>query len=492
MGSRLRKKSESIRQEIINGYFASIEDGEKKAKDPAERPIIIGFFHPYCNAGGGGERVLWTAVSATQREHPNAICAIYTGDVDVTKDEIMEKVLQRFEIELETSRVVVVFLNKRILVDPSRWPRFTLLGQALGSIPLVYEAISKLVPDVFVDTMGYAFTYPVVSMLLDIPVGAYVHYPMISTDMFDQLSLVRQFPKYVYWRFFALAYAFAGMFADIVMANGTWTYNHIRRVWWLNNLARVIADRSKKLDFMILYPPCATKELQAFPVDTVRQPIVLSIAQFRPEKRHELMLEQFARYVERVGGETEATLVLIGSVRDSRDKKHVYDLRILARELGVTDRVEFILEATWDEIKRYLGTASVGVNAMWNEHFGIGVVEYMAAGLIPVVHNSGGPKLDIAVEVDGKPTGFHFVTEKEKNERKAADDGEEREEMSKMLYRALSLSADEAVKYRQRAQKAADRFSVENFESKWLERLRLLLMLEQYRHMDRISRGFIS
>jgi len=30
-------------------------------------PLIIGFFHPYCNAGGGGERVLWIAVQALQR-----------------------------------------------------------------------------------------------------------------------------------------------------------------------------------------------------------------------------------------------------------------------------------------------------------------------------------------------------------------------------------------------------------------------------------------
>lgn len=29
-------------------------------------PIVVGFFHPYCNAGGGGERVLWTAIRALQ------------------------------------------------------------------------------------------------------------------------------------------------------------------------------------------------------------------------------------------------------------------------------------------------------------------------------------------------------------------------------------------------------------------------------------------
>ena len=32
---------------------------------------------------------------------------------------------------------------------------------------------------------------------------------------------------------------------------------------------------------------------------------------------------------------------------------------------------------------------------MWNEHFGIAVVELMAAGLITIAHDSGGPKMDI-------------------------------------------------------------------------------------------------
>lgn len=29
---------------------------------------VLGFFHPYCNAGGGGERVLWVAVRAIQKK----------------------------------------------------------------------------------------------------------------------------------------------------------------------------------------------------------------------------------------------------------------------------------------------------------------------------------------------------------------------------------------------------------------------------------------
>lgn len=44
------------------------------------------------NAGGGGERVLWEAVRATQKRWPKAICVIYTGDANVGKAAMLERV----------------------------------------------------------------------------------------------------------------------------------------------------------------------------------------------------------------------------------------------------------------------------------------------------------------------------------------------------------------------------------------------------------------
>jgi hypothetical protein len=44
------------------------------------------------NAGGGGERVLWAAIRATQQRWPNSKCVVYTGDHDVDKKQILERV----------------------------------------------------------------------------------------------------------------------------------------------------------------------------------------------------------------------------------------------------------------------------------------------------------------------------------------------------------------------------------------------------------------
>ena len=46
----------------------------------------------HSNAGGGGERVLWAAIRATQKRWPSAKCVVYTGDHDVDKKAILARV----------------------------------------------------------------------------------------------------------------------------------------------------------------------------------------------------------------------------------------------------------------------------------------------------------------------------------------------------------------------------------------------------------------
>lgn len=55
----------------------------RKRAPASRRPIVIAFFHPYCSAGGGGERVLWKAVQVLGelQQHGLALeVVIYTID----------------------------------------------------------------------------------------------------------------------------------------------------------------------------------------------------------------------------------------------------------------------------------------------------------------------------------------------------------------------------------------------------------------------------
>lgn len=143
--------------------------------------MLIGY-HRSSNAGGGGERVLWTAIAYIQRTDPETISVVYSGDKNATKEEILDKVKvcqaclshicprrvwsganvgdhflkdftlfkARFAISLSPELVHFVFLESRRYVEDSTWPRFTLLGQSLGSMYLVWEAMGKLIPDLYI------------------------------------------------------------------------------------------------------------------------------------------------------------------------------------------------------------------------------------------------------------------------------------------------------------------------------------------------------
>ncbi|KAJ7717579.1 mannosyltransferase [Mycena metata] len=404
------------------------------------------FFHPYCNAGGGGERVLWTAIAYIQRTHPDVLCVVYTGDIMATKTSILEKVQSRFSITLSPATLHFVFLTRRILVEDSSYPHFTLIGQSLGSVGLVAEALSRFVPHAYIDTMGYAFTLPVVR-LLGIPAGAYVHYPTVSPPM---ISRVNRPAKLVYYHAFMLLYALALRRASVIMVNSSWTKKHVDAVLaYPPQFGRWGVVRTR-----IVYPSCDTREMARLPLEG-RERVVLSIAQFRPEKDHaaqvralHALLEEHPEYAAE-----GIQLVLIGGCRNAEDEARVEGLRKLAQDLGVESRVQFVLNAPYPDMLGWLRRASVGLNTMLDEHFGINVVEFMAAGVIPIAHASGGPFEDIVVPFQGKITGYHAKTHKE---------------FASAIHTALTLSPEEDLAIRQRARTwAVQRFSESEFEAAW-------------------------
>jgi len=438
-GRQIRSKT-SQRRELLLARAASEEQEQRdngrdedweKVNAGAKTPTtpddsytgVIGFFHPFCNAGGGGERVLFAAILATQQRYPKSLCVVYTGDHDASKEQILANVRNRFNIHLNPARVCFLYLSTREYVLASKWPHFTLLGQSLGSILLAWDAFTLLAPDIFVDTMGYAFVLATCKWLFPkVPTGAYVHYPTISTDMLQSLhdevgtqglnaglgKGAKGKAKQVYWEWFAKLYSWVGGSVDVVMTNSSWTQNHVTKLW-----GKARKNRGKKNEISVVFPPCAVEELESkISVDEAsekhRTRDLLYIAQFRPEKMHHLIIDAFHAFLKSYKHlstiEPKPRLILVGSVRDDQDEKRVYKLRLQAQ--AIKDSVQFVVNAKWPQILDFLKTSSVGVNGMWNEHFGIGVVEYQAAGLISVVNDSGGPKVDIVVPIDGKPTGM--------------------------------------------------------------------------------------
>lgn len=426
-----------------------------------DKGIRVGIFHPYCNAGGGGERVLWCAVRALQNRYKDIRLTIYTGDVDATPKAILTKAKNTFNVSVDEDRVDFVFLTKRNWIEAEKYPYFTLLGQSLGSVWVGIEALLKFQPDVYIDTMGYAFTLPLFKYIGGCKVGCYVHYPTISTDMLRRVktrmfvhnnrSLVAKNPfltwlKLTYYRLFARTYSLVGRSAHTIMVNSSWTENHILSLW------------NSPFKTHRVYPPCEVahlKKLQHVSADD--KIVIMSISQFRPEKDHPLQLQAMYELRTMLHDDeamwNRIKLLIVGSCRNEEDYERLKNMQDLSKHLSLENSVEFRVNISYQELIQCYQTASIGIHTMWNEHFGIGIVECMAAGLIMVANRSGGPLMDIIETSVGSQTGYLAV-----------DTSEYAESLATIIYN----TKEENDVIRDAARASCDRFSEMEFEKGFL------------------------
>lgn len=403
----------------------------RRIHSPADRKTptkSIGFVHPAAGGGGGGERVLWVAVKAILDDDAandvKRTVVVYTNpylskgapaDSEATAASLFALVQEQFGIVLPADTVVIKFLRRSMTdwMDSKRYPRLTLVLQSvLGGCALGCEVLRVGVCDVLVDTVGVAFAFPFYRFLGGATVLAYVHYPTVSTDMISRVATGKEGynntgaiarnrfltqTKIWYYRFFAWMYWAVGCCCSNAVANSSWTQRHLAALWGGSPAT--------------VFPPVGTAAMLRLPLaPSERTNDIVSIGQFRPEKDHALQIVAFALAVQRGRLPRDATLRLVGGVRNDDDRRRVGELRQLAATKGVSDRVVFETSVPYDRILELLGSCSIGLHAMTDEHFGIVVVEYMASGCVPLAHNSGGVCKDI---VDAGVNGLLASTAEE-------------------------------------------------------------------------------
>jgi len=321
--------------------------------------------------------------------------------------------------------------------------------------------------------MGYAFTFPAAKLLAGCRVGCYVHYPTISGDMLRKVierrpsynndariaeSQAVSWGKYVYYYLFSLAYgAVGGWCSSLTMVNSTWTKNHIDGIWGI--------------DSTLVFPPClsASSHLSSQPttVGSDRdESLMISIGQFRPEKDHRLQLSSLKKWKTLTKLNRVLKLVLVGSCRGKEDRDRIQQLKQFATEtLGLVEGqdFEFAVDATKQQVDELYSKALIGIHTMWNEHFGIGVVEMMAAGVIVIAHDSGGPRHDIVKDAKLPASRAGFL---------ATDD----EEYARAMETILSLSETDRAEIRNRAREHIRKFTEEDFARGFVEAVQAKLL----------------
>jgi len=447
---------------------------------PSQRKVYA-FFHPHVSGGGGGERVLWKLIQFLQRQQqqqgggggkgqseeddgttPSKIKIVIFSIDPPTVDEsqIRMDAQRRFDVHVPDSINLISLEDCKSYLNPK--PFLSLVMESWGTMQLAYQGISRYQQqfpnepiDVYWDTTGCAFTFLVARWLIPSAwIFAYVHYPTISTDMMAwewkkqrQTGLARKVKttiKLIYYWFFVFLYGLVGSLADMVLVNSTWTYGHIKTLWGFFSARRI----------HIVYPPCLVPDVpdsiqtSSSPTSITRTRRIVSIGQFRPEKDHALQVESLARLFEKypIHKDEKVQLIMIGSCRNEADQQRVSELRTLIEQRNLTDFVEFMINPSNKELQEFMASSLVGIHTMRQEHFGIGIVEMMALGLLTVAHDSGGPKTDI---VQHKVTGYLATSP---------------EEYAEVLHEALTLPDQEAETMRIKARSSVTRFSDRAFD----------------------------
>ncbi len=68
--------------------------------------------------GGGGERVLWTAIKALQASHPNLQIIIYIRSMQTSCASVLLKVEQQFGLGVDPVNITFVHVETWRLLDP--------------------------------------------------------------------------------------------------------------------------------------------------------------------------------------------------------------------------------------------------------------------------------------------------------------------------------------------------------------------------------------
>lgn len=395
----------------------------------------VSFVHPFCADCGGGEKVLWrmiTSLISYYDENSQINIAqppqklkinIISGRKD-NIEELNRKLKDRFGIELNKDNsgynsnnnfnsgilnnnklvleVELISMKSGYMLRPQNF--LTMFLQILGQIYFAFEIITKVYSDVYCDTTGLPFCYFVLKYFGHAKVTAYTHYPFISYEMIYQVQhneegthsrgkinkyqIIKKIKIY-YYKLILKLYELMCKCLSFDYVNSTWTLNHMKEL--CGNLYR-----NNKLH--ILYPPCSISIYKEAAKNEDRQNLIVSMAQFRPEKRQEMQIRILAKLKDRLRNYPELQdleLHLIGGVRNENDQQILNDLVNYAKQLNVQDYVKFLPNASTEQILEELSKAKIGIHTMIAEHFGITLVEMMAAGLIVVTHDSAGAKFDI-------------------------------------------------------------------------------------------------
>jgi alpha-1,2-mannosyltransferase len=240
----------------------------------------------------------------------------------------------------------------------------------------VYQRLLSAIPipsnlkdvDIVVSTTGDTLPYNVPH---DVICVQYIHFPVLLGNMnykYNQSKL---------WRTYFKPYQVIGRAlskraiarSNIVLANSFFTKDALARLYGIKA--------------NVLYPPVDIKRFFTAYQSRSREQKVLILSRFSPEKGIEKVIE-LSQMV------TNATSFEVVGALTPGNRYYFNSLTEKINDHGLEDKIKLTPNASNEELIEIMSSCAVYLHTMYGEHFGVSIIEAMAAGLIPLVPSYGG------------------------------------------------------------------------------------------------------
>lgn len=230
--------------------------------------------------------------------------------------------------------------------------------------------------DVIINTHGDALPYRISG---NVPYLLYLHFPTFLMNSAGGYGS-NKYRKSFFWR------AYFKPYSIITRSLATRTAKRSNLILTNSAFSReAIREAFPGVQPYVLYPPVDTERFfsaYSQPINT-REAKVLVVSRFSPEKR----IENAIKIAHLLGGKTKFQIV--GSLMPT-NRAYFKELKQMIEMYGLTEAVNLTPNASNEELIHSMSSSIVYLHTMIGEHFGVSIVEAMAAGLLPIVPSYGG------------------------------------------------------------------------------------------------------
>jgi len=330
----------------------------------------VGIIHNSLNSTGGGERLCLETIESLKEAGYEVVLAT----VEPTDWGRVERIIGEIT---KPDREVSLFKTK-----------MRMFGIYMRLLTSFLASRLRKRCDVVVNTHGDVL--PIEADLI------YMHYPTFALLKENPVNI--KYSNSLFWRAYFTPYEGIQRFLvkrflnGLILTNSKFSKKAIRKYTGRNAT--------------IVYPPVDVETFAFAAKSDMREDLVISCGRYSPEKNYEFILEVAEKLRDR-----PIRFIIVGA-SSGRVSSEYYEKLERIRRAKRLKNVELLKDVDFSKLLALYGKAKIYLHAMGYEHFGISIVEAMAAGLVPIVHRSGGPWEDILKAQQGKH-GFSYSTAEE-------------------------------------------------------------------------------